>query len=1572
MISGSITCILMGDGTLLIQCGGALIERGYNIAAVVTASDTVAEWATKQGLRVFTPGRDLEDKLGKISYDWFFSVANLRIVPNGVWRRASKGAANFHDGPLPRHAGLNAPAWALIAGDTTYGVTWHALVEGIDEGGIYTQSFFDIGDDETAFSLNTKCFEAGISSFNELMEKIETGSVATLPQNLSERSYHARHDRPEAAATIDVSESVVAIDRLARALAFGEGYLNPLGLPKLRIRNTTYAITALEVTRETPAQPAGTIVAADEKAAVIAYRDGAVRIGSLSDAAGARVPLETVLHAGDRLDPLSQDLAADIDSVVAELVRNEAFFQRRLGHFRDVELHGLNAPVDEAAPQWHVLDWQAPETLAGDLLVAGLLASLARLSGQERFDVAFADEALTSRAQRHPGLIAGTVPLAVAVTDAMTVEQFTVAARAELTELRRRVGYCGDLIARQPRPTVLHPSVAILQTGNPGAANATPGSALTFVVPTSGTTVRVIYDGRRMQQEDAEATVRRLEHAICAFAKHGELTVSSLPLMSQQDAAHLLAERNQTARSYDRAALVHTLIETQASRTPNAVALVHGQTSLTYRDLDARANRVARELISLGVGPDSLVGLYLHRSCDLVIGALAILKAGGAYVPLDPSYPADRIALMIEDSGLEILITGGASTQAGWMDGKRVVTIDTALQSNPADAPCPLRVQPHHLAYVIYTSGSTGRPKGVMVEHRNVVNFFAGMDDRIERQSAAQQVWLAVTSLSFDISVLELFWTLANGFKVVIHSEQQRKAAGRLSAMPPRPARGMDFGLFYWGDDDAQGANKYRLLLAGARFADQNGFTAVWTPERHFNAFGGPYPNPSVTGAAVAAITRNVSVRAGSCVLPLHHPARVAEEWAVVDNISNGRAAIAFASGWMPEDFLLRPENAPPANKPALLRDIDVVRRLWRGEKVGFAAPGEKSIDITTLPRPIQAELPVWVTTAGNADTFREAARLGANVLTHLLGQSVTEVADKIKIYRDELVRNGRDPAGHKVTLMLHTLVGEGRDAVREQAREPMKRYLRSAAALIKQYAWAFPAFKKPQGVDRPMDLDLQSLDAEEMDAIIEFAFLRYFDDSGLFGTVEEAKARVEQLADIGVDEIACLIDFGVPAETALTALEPLAQVVAAFARPSGQLPQTIAVTHAAAMAAAANGALTEAGVDQNLDEQGIGALVRQHGVTHLQCTPAMATMLLTNDEDRSALHLVRHLFLGGEALQGALLKDLRQVTTATIENMYGPTETTIWSSTGPALPTDGNVPLGTPIANTQLYVLDAKLRPQPVGLPGELFIGGDGVTRGYYKQEDLTRERFLANPFVEGGRMYRTGDLVRISQDRAIQFLGRADFQVKVRGYRIELGEIESCLGLHPGVGQAVVVAREDVRNDVRIVAYLRFKATKVSDDVLRAHLRLTLPEFMVPAHFVAMEQFPLTPNAKVDRKALPRPDAVVSAAPAQDFVAPDSEVEKQIAEVFKRILGIERVGLNDNFFGLGGHSLLAVQAHRAIKEQVTPDLKITDIYRFPTVAGLAGHLRGGQQSDKNLDKVAARAAQRRNALAGRRGGAT
>jgi non-ribosomal peptide synthetase component F len=267
---------------------------------------------------------------------------------------------------------------------------------------------------------------------------------------------------------------------------------------------------------------------------------------------------------------------------------------------------------------------------------------------------------------------------------------------------------------------------------------------------------------------------------------------------------------------------------------------------------------------------------------------------------------------------------------------------------------------------------------------------------------------------------------------------------------------------------------------------------------------------------------------------------------------------------------------------------------------------------------------------------------------------------------------------------------------------------------------------------------------------------------------------------------------------------------------------------------------------------------------------------------------------------------------------------------------------IGTPLANQQMYVLDESLAPVPPGTAGELWIGGDGVTRGYWQREDLTAERFRPDPFVTadracpwGARMYRTGDLVRWREDGRLDFLGRADFQVKLRGYRIELGEIEAVLEAQPGVAQAVVLAREDAPGDLRLVAYI---VGPVPEAALRAELAVLLPEHMIPAHFVTLAEMPLTPNRKVDRKALPAP----SAAPAAEaFVAPENDVEAQLAAIWSRILGVPKVGAKDNFFALGGHSLLAVQAHREIREQLNvPKLSITDIFRFPVLSALAKHL--------------------------------
>ncbi|HWW74572.1 MAG TPA: beta-ketoacyl synthase N-terminal-like domain-containing protein, partial [Pyrinomonadaceae bacterium] len=318
----------------------------------------------------------------------------------------------------------------------------------------------------------------------------------------------------------------------------------------------------------------------------------------------------------------------------------------------------------------------------------------------------------------------------------------------------------------------------------------------------------------------------------------------------------------------------------------------------------------------------------------------------------------------------------------------------------------------------------------------------------------------------------------------------------------------------------------------------------------------------------------------------------------------------------------------------------------------------------------------------------------------------------------------------------------------------------------------------------------------------------------------------------------------------------------------------------------------------------------------------------------------------GGEALPGELAWRLRELGLE-VWNLYGPTETTIWSAARRVpgteqLSRDGLDPIGLPIDNTQLYVLDAHLSPQPVGIPGELYIGGEGLARGYLNRPELTAERYRPDPFSgqPGARLYRTGDLVRRLPNGNIEFMGRLDNQVKVRGFRIELGEIESALSRHEAVGQAVVVARESVPGEKHLVAYVvPATGTPPATEELRAFLKVRLPEFMIPTAVVFLDALPQTPNGKVDRKALPAPDRSRPDLRAA-YQAPRTETEKEIVAIWKTALDIDRVGVDDNFFDLGGHSLLMPRVHARLRSTVGPNLSLVELFQYPTVRTLAARI--------------------------------
>ena len=352
-----------------------------------------------------------------------------------------------------------------------------------------------------------------------------------------------------------------------------------------------------------------------------------------------------------------------------------------------------------------------------------------------------------------------------------------------------------------------------------------------------------------------------------------------------------------------------------------------------------------------------------------------------------------------------------------------------------------------------------------------------------------------------------------------------------------------------------------------------------------------------------------------------------------------------------------------------------------------------------------------------------------------------------------------------------------------------------------------------------------------------------------------------------------------------------------------------------------------------------------EHDIGLINTVPSALKALLEVDGLPKSVHTVN---VAGEALKRSLVENLFEKTgVQRLCNLYGPSETTTYSSWVAMDREDGFAPhIGKPVGNTQFYLLDEQQQPVPLGVPGEIYIGGAGVARGYLNRDDLTAERFLNDPFSQdvSARMYRTGDLGRYLPDGNIEYLGRNDDQVKIRGFRIELGEIDARLAKHPAIHEAVVTAREDIPGDKRLVAYYTLAAGETSVDItsLRHHLQETLPEYMVPAIYVVLEKLPLTPNGKLDRKALPAPD--LDAVISRGYEAPQGETEITLARIWADLLKVDRVGRHDHFFELGGHSLLAVSLIGRMRQAgLSADVRV--LFGQPTLAALAAAVGGGTE---------------------------
>jgi amino acid adenylation domain-containing protein len=790
------SAIFVGEGTLLVRCAEIFLEAGHQIHGIVSFNPLIKRWAEENVIPHVDPADDVVGFMSRTIFDYLFSVVNPSVLPGEVLALPRKLGVNFHDALLPKYAGSYATTWALINGEQTHGVTWHEMIARVDAGRILKQRVVEISEHETAFSLNGKCYEAGIQSFAELTADISSGRLAPSDPRLDERTYFSKYKRPYCAAVISWDRPAEEIESLVRALTFGS-YRNPLGLAKIYLGEEAVIVQEIGVL-DAPSRMAapGTVTSIGEDGVRVVTGSRDIVLRTLLTIDGQPLPVAEFerrfdVRVGQRLPKIGREQAEWLTTLNNNLARHEEFWVRTLSRLESIDLPYAHRAVSSTGQARHVttpvtvptdlatMTARLPGWNVGDLLIAAFAAYLARLGGKREFDLGFGEPALRRELAGLQGLFATQVPLHVNLGQESSISEALQTVLDAIALVRAHKTYVRDVVGRYPELSSLS-----MQGGQPrfsiiaeyvedlDSYELRPGGELALIVAPDRSASRWLYNPDIFAAEDVALMQHQFAQVLQGVVKDRGGSLGELPLLSDEERLRILVEWNDTKTDYPKDRCVHELFEEQVERTPDAVAVVFEDEELTYRELNRRANQLAHHLQRLGIGPEVLVGICVERSVEMVVGLLGILKAGGAYVPLDPAYPEERLAWMLRDARVGALLTQGRLRERPPASQVQVVCLDAgwgpiAQQSeeNPASM-----ATTEDLAYTIYTSGSTGRPKGVQVSHRNVVNLFEatrpsfGFDER--------DVWTVSHSYAFDFSAWEIWGALLHGGRLVVVPRQ--------------------------------------------------------------------------------------------------------------------------------------------------------------------------------------------------------------------------------------------------------------------------------------------------------------------------------------------------------------------------------------------------------------------------------------------------------------------------------------------------------------------------------------------------------------------------------------------------------------------------------------------------------------------------------------------------------------------------------------------------------------------------------------------------------------------------------